>query len=61
MVSMWFWNETNLVVMIDLLRTVKEELKLGSPQTQAPRGGAEVGSESTTEASERSSRNFSRL
>ena len=24
MVSMWFKNETNLVVMIDLLRTVKE-------------------------------------
>ena len=25
MVSMWFKSETNLVVMIELLRTVKEE------------------------------------
>ena len=29
MASMWFKNETNLVVVIDLLRTVKEELKRG--------------------------------
>ena len=30
MESLWFKNETNLVVVIDLLRTVKEELMRGS-------------------------------
>ena len=27
MVSVWFKNETNLAVMIDLLRTIKDALK----------------------------------
>ena len=56
MLSMWFKNETNLVVVIDLLRTVKEELKKRSPDKLRGREVVpRLEAKSATETSEKSS------
>ena len=55
MVSMLFKSETNLVVMIERLRIVKEEFQKVLLQNQREGGSIEFISKSSTETCEKSS------